>query len=165
VRPPRLYRATLASDQEIPGSPGMWCSPKRVFQVDPEVGSGVLMECELARSVTRDGITIPAGSFIQCQPRSWKIELAAKADPITIEGIVIPGGWNVALNLDPSAKLSSMYFALQEGSQGQSWVEVGGVRLSGLILFRNKSVAGTLREDASIQGSLHKAGESVEVQR
>jgi hypothetical protein len=56
----------------------------------PNVGKGALMECELARSMTRDGITIPAGSFIYCQPSDWKVELAAKAQPVTIAAFPFP---------------------------------------------------------------------------
>ncbi len=157
----RLYRATLASDQEIPASPGMWCSPKRVFQIDRELSNGSLMECELARSVTRNGITIPAESFIQCQPSYWRVELPAKGDPMSIEGISVPAGWNVMINVEPATTLESFY----PGIGSQPWVEVGGVRFTGLVHFDAKSVSGALWQDATIRGALHKAGESVELQR
>jgi hypothetical protein len=64
--------------------------------------------------------------------------------------------------LDPAAGLLNLHACVQGGPEGQPWVEIGGERLTGLISVDGKSARGALWQDTAIQGSFHKAGESVE---
>ena len=59
-----LVEATLAADQEIPDSAGMWCSPNRPIHMNVDPRS--LRGGELARPLIRDGIRIPAWAGLGC---------------------------------------------------------------------------------------------------
>ena len=156
-----LVEATLAADQEIPDSGGMWCSPNRPIHMNVDPRS--LRGCELARPLIRDGLKIPAGSNLQYGP-AWVIELPA-GEPALIDGISIPAGWNISvLSLDPT-DLSYLSLPFQPKPEAQLWVEIRGVRLTGTITFlEHGSVAqGELWEDTTIDGQVHKKGEQVRV--
>jgi hypothetical protein len=158
-----LIEATLAADQEIPDSGGMWCSPNRPIHMNVDPRS--LRGCELARPLIRDGIRIPAGSNFQYGP-DWVVELPA-GEPALIDGISVPAGWNMSLvSLDP-AVLSYLSLSFGSKPEAQLWVEIRGVRLTGTIVFlEHGSIAqGELWEDTTIDGQVHKKGESVRVCR
>jgi hypothetical protein len=155
-----LVEATLAADQEIPDSGGMWCSPNRPIHMNIDPRS--LRGCELARPLIRDGIRIPAGSNFQAGP-PWNVELPA-GELALIDGISVPAGWNMVLSLDPTV-LSSLSVPFQPKPEAQLWVEIRGVRLTGSItILEHESVAqGELWEDTTIEGQVHKKGESVRI--
>ncbi len=151
-----LVEATLAADQEIPDSGGMWCSPNRPIHMNVDPRS--LRGCELARPLIRDGIRIPAGSNFQYGP-AWVIELPA-GQPALIDGISVPAGWHMSfLSLDPTV-LSYLSLPFEPKPEAQLWVEIRGVRLTGTITFlEHGSVAqGDLWEDTTIDGQIHKKG-------
>lgn len=155
-----LVEATLAADQEVPDSGGMWCSPNRPIHmnVDPRSVRG----CELARPLIRDGVRIPAGSNFEAGP-PWNVELPA-GEPALIDDISVPAGWNMTLSLDPTV-LSSLSLPFQPRPEAQLWVKIRGVRLTGGVTFlEHGSVAlGELWEDTTIDGQVHKKGERVRV--
>jgi hypothetical protein len=155
-----LVEATLAADQEIPDSGGMWCSPNRPIHMNVDPRS--LRGCELARPLIRDGIRIPAGSDLEYGP-GWHVQLPT-GEPALIDGISVPAGWNMSLSLDP-AVLSDLSLPFQPKPEAQLWVEIRGVRLTGTIIFlEHGSVAqGELWEDTTIDGQVHKKGERVQV--
>ena len=155
-----LVEATLAADQEIPDSGGMWCSPNRPIHMNVDPRS--LRGCELARPLIRDGTRIPAGSNFQYGP-DWVVELPA-GEPALIDGLSVPAGWNIRLSLDPTV-LSYLSVPFDPKPEAQLWVEIRGVRLTGTIIFlEHGSVAqGELWEDTTINGRVHKKGESVRV--
>jgi hypothetical protein len=154
--PDALVEATLAADQEIPNSGGIWCSPNQPIHmnVDPHTLRG----CELSRPFIRDRIKIPAGSNFQGGP-NFTIELP-KGEPASINGMSVPGGWSMRLSLDP-AVLDSIG-APFNGTPETQFVEIRGVRLTGNIFFRDQNVVdGELWQDTTIAGEPHKKGERV----
>jgi hypothetical protein len=155
-----LIEATLAADQEIPDSGGMWCSPNRPIHMNVDPHS--LRGCELARPLIRDGVSIPAGSNLQYGP-DWVVELPA-GEPALINGILVPAGWNMRLSLDPTV-LSYLSTPFDPKPGAQLWMEIRGVRLTGNIIFMEHGsvVQGELWEDTTIDGQIHKKGERVRV--
>jgi hypothetical protein len=156
-----LVEATLAADQEVPDSGGMWCSPNRPIHMNVDPRS--LRGCELARPLIRDGIRIPAGSDLEYGP-AWHVELPA-GEPALINGISVPAGWNISfISLDPT-DLSYLSLPFEPKPEAQFWVEIRGVRLTGTIIFlEHGSVAqGELWEDTKLDGQVHKKGEQVRV--
>lgn len=159
TREAHLWSGTIVADQEIPGSGGLWCSPKRVLTMDePSFG-----KCDLARAVTRDGVTIPAGSYMEYTPTSWTVVLPGNAAPVSIKGVRIPGGWKMEVGIYPYVTLSTLEGPSDPAPEIQPWVEVEGLRLTRFIMFREPQheVQGELWEDAVVEGKAHKKGESV----
>jgi hypothetical protein len=161
----RLYEGTLAADQEIPNSGGVWCSPKRPVRLNLEFETGGLTWCEVARMVTIDGVNVPPGSFLTCTFGSWDVELPV-GDPVLVDGVSVPGGWNFSVLKGPPSRISSLYIR-SDTPNARRWVELHGVRLTGFINFTLDSAmaSGDLLEDTTIDGVLHKKGESVQVSR
>jgi hypothetical protein len=158
-----LWSATIVADQEIPNSGGLWCSPNRRLTIDVP-GFGM---CEIARPVTRDGITIPAGSFIEYAPVNWTVTLANNAEPVWIEGLRVPGGWKMWLRMDPYVTILNLTGPENPAPETQLWVEVHGIRLTRLVMFDEPKadVEGELWEDATVEGIPHKKGESAKFHR
>ncbi|MGO9273268.1 MAG: hypothetical protein ACLQOO_24035 [Terriglobia bacterium] len=155
----RLWSGTIVADQEIPDSGGIWCSPNRRLTID-DPGFG---NCEIARAVTRDGITIPAGSYMEFAPTHWTVTLPSSGAPVSIEGLRVPGGWKMRLGIDPHVTLSILEGPSDPAPEIQPWVEVHSLRLTGLIIFEEPEhdVQGELWEDATVEGKAHKKGDSV----
>lgn len=160
-----LSRATLAADQEIPNSAGAWCSTNQPISMD--TNRRRLSECELARALKRDNVEIPAGSHIKYDTSYWVVDLPSGGKPVSIDGLSVPGGWTMEIWFDPAIHLSSLSPRIDPTPETQLWVEIHGIRLMGSIRFpeRGSLVEGELWQDATIEGTAHKKGESVRFRR
>jgi len=162
--PTRFSSATLASAQEIPGSGGMWCSPNQPIQINI---NPLQFDCELARAVIRDGIGIPAGSYIRIYAGRWHVELREAGEGALIAGLTVPAGWRIDLEVAPSFIIDSFTPPIPAGPETQLWVKIDGFKLTGSIIFLEQGVfvMGNLWEDAVVEGTPHKKGDSVKFQR
>ena len=150
----------VAAPQAVPNTVGVWCSPNRPITMEGKS----LVDCELARPLSRDGFTFPAGSLIKYGDYSWTVELPDDAGPVLVEGIAVPGGWTVDLiHMDQTATLSMLSGVFYAKPALQDWVEVGGVRLSGPIVFDQEGpwVRGHLWQDETVDGVARQKGDSV----
>jgi hypothetical protein len=94
--------------------------------------------------------------------------LPAAADAVAIDGVSVPGGWDISFAINPAVRLSSIYPNSEIVTpKTQLWVEFHEVRLTGFItfFFDGTTVGGDLWQDTIIGGTPHKKGESVKVRR
>ncbi|MGO9273269.1 MAG: hypothetical protein ACLQOO_24040 [Terriglobia bacterium] len=145
-----LTLGTLTADQEMPNSGGVWCSSSRPFSTPVSIANP--NECELARVLIRDGARIPAGSQIQYWSTGWIVDLGYGGGPASIEGLSVPAGWTVSLDLEPAISLSNLRVPSNPTPETQLWVEIHGVKLTGMIYFPEKGIVdGELWQDATIE--------------
>ena len=151
-----LTLGTLVADQEIPNSGGMWCTPNRPIRMN--FNPSGLRACELARPLTRDFLSLPAGSNLENGP-DWAVDLPSSGDPATINGLTVPPGWSMKIQIDPVVTIAS----LNPTRETQSSVTIRGIPLTGHISFveQGTKVAGELWQDATIEGEPHKKGDQV----
>lgn len=161
----RLTLGTLAVDQEVPNSEGAWCSAGQPIRMDVTTRS--LSRCRLAHPLTAYPIAIPAGADIGYRARSLIVDLAEVGAPSSMDGLLIPAGWHVIIQLEPPVAITGPRAPMDPQPPNQLWLEIHGVPLTGSIAFpeNGAKVEGELWQDAMVEGKACKKGEQVRFRR
>lgn len=132
-----VTEALLAADQPISG---IWCKGGNAALIDARTRE--LSSCTLARARTLLDVDWPAGttvSGLNGEPGApIRFELPSGAEPVEIEGIAIPSGFRIAMN-NRTAELQALDCTF---SGERPYVEVGGERLTGQVVFERGSARG-----------------------
>jgi hypothetical protein len=160
----RLSLATLAADQEIPSSPGVWCSGGQ--RIEMKVAPRSLSNCVLARALTLDGVQIPASAWLMLRDSDWRANLSQGSPPVMVEGLRVPAGWGIEVQRHPAARLSKLVAPYLPPPEIQPWLEIHGVPLTQEINFNTDgTVQGIAWQDAIVEGKDYKKGDFVKFPR
>lgn len=132
-----VTEAILAADQLIGG---IWCKGGNAALIDARTRQ--LSSCTLARPRTLLDVDWPAGTTangLNGDPGgTMTFELPSGAEPVEIEGVAVPSGFRIALD-NRTAELQSLDCTF---SGERPYVEIGGERLTGRVVFERGSARG-----------------------
>lgn len=133
-----VTEAILAADQLIGG---IWCKGGNAALIDARTRQ--LSSCTLARPRTLLDVDWPAGTTVNGlngdPGGTMTFELPSGAEPVEIEGVAVPSGFRIALD-NRTAELQSLDCTF---SGERPYVEIGGERLTGRVVFERGSARGT----------------------
>lgn len=146
-----VTEAILAADQLIGG---IWCKGGNAALIDARTRQ--LSSCTLARPRTLLDVDWPAGTTVNGlngdPGGTMTFELPSGAEPVEIEGVAVPSGFRIALD-NRTAELQSLDCTF---SGERPYVEIGGERLTGRVVFERGSARGA-------KWSAHDAGRAAEI--
>lgn len=132
-----VTEAILAADQLIGG---IWCKGGNAALIDARTRQ--LSSCTLARPRTLLDVDWPAGTTVNGlngdPGGTMTFELPSGAEPVEIEGVAVPSGFRIALD-NRTAELQSLDCTF---SGERPYVEIGGERLTGRVVFERGSARG-----------------------